>query len=71
MNEVTFESKDNYDSFKNHYGSTEKSYKDIDVFLWTYGRAIRKYWEKMGVLEFGSVSYSGGSKHEQNSMAQS
>ena len=46
-----------YDTFRDKYQLTDLSYKETDVFLWAYGSAIQKYWKKIGVLSFESVSY--------------
>ena len=46
-----------YDAFKEKYGLTALSYKKIDVFLWTYGISLQRYWARMGVLNYESVSY--------------
>ncbi|MBQ3379910.1 MAG: hypothetical protein IJG50_08650 [Clostridia bacterium] len=50
--------KESYDLFRYLYKLDEYTYKDIDVFLWTYGSAIKKYWNKQGVLSFNAVSYT-------------
>ena len=46
-----------YSTFRSNNNLIELSYKKIDVFLWTYGKAIQKYWEMNGVLMFESVQY--------------
>ena len=35
----------------------EVSFKEFDVFIWTYGTALSRYWAKIGVLKFESVQY--------------
>lgn len=46
-----------YGLFKKKYGLTDYSYKQLDVFLWTYAVAIQNYWERIGVIKFDSVAY--------------
>ena len=54
--------KDAYDVFREHYRLEDFTYKQIDIFLWTYGKALQSYWRKEGVLSFASVSYLASSK---------
>ena len=49
--------KRDYELFRQKYGLTSYSFKQIDVFLWTYGVAIESYWKKVGVFDFESVPY--------------
>ena len=46
----------NYNNFKELYEIT-KNNKEVDIFLWLYGKVIQEYWQKMGVLSFNSVYY--------------
>ena len=48
--------KESYEVFKKHY-KLDCSLKEIDKFLWTYGKILEKYWEDMGVIRFGSISF--------------
>ena len=53
--------KEAYDLFRSSYKlneSGQNGYKEIDTFLWTYGKAIQNYWRKCGILNFSSVQYS-------------
>lgn len=51
--------KDDYDKFRTKYGLSEDlTYKQIDVFLWTYGTVLDEYWKQMGVLPFKGIEYS-------------
>lgn len=46
-----------YELFRQKYG-INKSFKEIDVFLWTYANLLQRYWkEQLGVLSFESVQY--------------
>lgn len=46
-----------YELFRQKYG-INKSFKEIDVFLWTYANLLQRYWEEqLGVLSFESVQY--------------
>ena len=48
---------EDYKVFMKKYG-INKSYKEIDVFLWTYADLLQRYWkEQLGVLSFESVQY--------------
>ena len=47
---------ENYKAFKEHFG-LNGSCKEIDKFLWTYGKILDDYWTDMGVLRFESVSF--------------
>ena len=51
---------ENYDCFKKFFKLNNRySYKDIDKFLWTYGKVLEGYWSKIkGVLKFESVSFN-------------
>ena len=53
--------KEAYALFKSLYKLDEYNYKQIDVFLWTYGKALQKYWKdywaERGVLSFAAPSY--------------
>lgn len=60
-----------YEKFKTAYGLFIKkydlnglSYKQIDIFLWTYGKAIQSYWQKAGVLSFASIPYKCRKKND-------
>ena len=48
--------KESYEVFKKHY-KLDCSLKEIDMFLWTYGKILEKYWEDMGVIRFESISF--------------
>ncbi|MCR4716625.1 MAG: hypothetical protein K5656_05550, partial [Lachnospiraceae bacterium] len=45
----------NYNAFRNHFGLTKKTYKDIDKFLWTYAKILSDYWSDLGVLSYEAV----------------
>ena len=47
-----------YDAFRAAYQLKDCNYKQIDHFLWTYGKVLQAYWQANGVLAFVSVSYS-------------
>lgn len=52
-----------YNEFKEKNELNDLSYKQIDIFLWTYGTAILRYWEnELGVFSFSSVEYKGKGK---------
>ena len=46
-----------YDYFRDKYNLNNWTYKEIDIFFWTYAVLIEKYWEKQGVMIFESVIY--------------
>lgn len=50
-----------YKSFVDEYSLDEIPYREIDIFLWTYAKAIQKYWrdycKDLGILSFSSVPY--------------
>lgn len=48
----------NYDSFKDAFGLGGLSNKQIDKFLWTYGKILEAYWIHMGVFRFTSVPFN-------------
>ena len=48
---------DRYSDFINQYDLEGYTYKNIDVFLWLYGKIMTEYWEKIGVIRFSSVYY--------------
>lgn len=55
----------NYDNYKEDYmqfceefGLNNYTLKEVDVFLWTYGKVIEKYWTEIGVIRFDNQSYS-------------
>ena len=48
---------DNYDAFIKAYNLSGKSYKEIDRFLWTYGKILADYWADMGVLSYEPVMF--------------
>ena len=50
----------NYSAFKNAYNLTNKSFKEIDRFIWTYGKILSDYWADMGVLSFDPVPFDKG-----------
>lgn len=55
--------KADYDKFREKYSlSDDLTYKQIDVFLWTYATVLSEYWKQMGVLEFKSVEFKPGKK---------
>lgn len=45
---------DAYDEFKEEYDLTDFNYKEIDEFLWMYGKLLECYWKKEGVILFDS-----------------
>ena len=47
-----------YKVFKESYELSDCSMKEIDKFLWTYGKILEKYWEDMGVIRFESISFN-------------
>ena len=50
--------KKNYTELLEELGLKGKvTFKQFDVFLWTYGTALSRYWAKIGVLKFESVQY--------------
>ena len=49
--------KANYDCFMRAFGLENYTYKQIDRFLWTYGKILSDYWSNMGVLSFESVAF--------------
>lgn len=53
-----------YAGFVNKYELSGIPYKQIDMFLWTYGIALRAYWKKVGVLTFESVPYKAKETNE-------
>lgn len=46
-----------YSRFAEKYGLIGIPYKQIDIFLWTYGIALQRYWEELGILKFETVTY--------------
>lgn len=49
---------EDYDKFRKKYSlSDDLTYKQIDVFLWTYATVLSEYWKQMGVLEFENVEF--------------
>ncbi len=48
---------DNYEAFKKAFKIERLSSKQVDKFLWTYGKLINAYWQKMGVLRFSPISF--------------
>lgn len=54
--------KRDYEMFRQKYGLSEYSFKQIDIFLWTYGIAINQYWKNRGIFDFESISYQQPSK---------
>lgn len=46
-----------YAAFCDAYQLNDCDYKQIDHFLWTYGKALQAYWQANGVLAFASVPY--------------
>ncbi len=50
--------KEVYELFRDKF-ELNKSYKEIDIFLWTYASVIQRYWEEQGILKFETVSYKG------------
>lgn len=51
------EYKQAYTLFKDNNHLDAYSFKQLDIFLWTYSVAIQNYWKQQGILEFNSVSY--------------
>lgn len=49
--------KEAYDLFRRLYKLDGFKYKEIDIFLWTYGKALQEYWKKCGILSFTAPSY--------------
>ena len=47
-----------YEDFKDKY-HIERTYKQIDIFMWTYANVISSYWKNQGVLSFTPVEYKG------------
>ena len=56
-----------YDEFRNKYGLTKLTYKEIDEFLWMYGKLLQEYWKKEGVLLFDSTVWYKSKKENQKS----
>ncbi len=46
-----------YAKFVDNYGLTGLTYKQLDIFFWTYGKVIHKYWKEAGVLSFETIPY--------------
>lgn len=46
-----------YKEFIEKYSLKAYSFKQIDIFLWLYGKIMTEYWEKIGVIRFSSVYY--------------
>lgn len=44
-----------YKRFKEKFNLNILSYKEIDKFLWTYGKLLGRYWKNEGVLLFDST----------------
>lgn len=54
----------NYEAYRETYrefvqknGLQKFTYKQIDIFLWTYAYIIKCYWKSIGMLQFETVSY--------------
>ena len=43
--------------YKDIYLSDDYKYKKADMFLWTYGKILLKYWIDNGFMEYGGVSF--------------
>ena len=50
--------KEKYDEFiLEHKIDDKHKYKNIDKFIWLYGKVIQEYWKKSGIISFSSVYY--------------
>ena len=47
----------NYRAFQDAFRLKAFTFKEIDIFLWCYGKVIEKYWKDQGVLIFSSVPF--------------
>ena len=46
-----------YEEFRNAYNLEGYTYKQVDSFLWLYGKIMSEYWKNIGVISFNSVYY--------------
>ena len=44
--------------------ANDTDFKRFDIFLWLYGKAIEKYWEKVGVINFNNERVTYKPKNE-------
>ena len=60
--------KEDYKTILNKLGlsttNSTYSFKKFDIFLWTYGVLISKYWEEVGVISFNSIEYKAPNKNK-------